>query len=82
MRKTCARPNCGRMILVSRAVSAITSRSTHRRRNLNHVCAAVLVMSSVKQLSRFQNHFDNVFIAVPSRTLPSFAAQEEDVHFN
>ncbi len=74
------RPQSGRMVLVGRAVTAVASRSTHRRRNLNHVCAAVLVMRSVQKLSRFQNHFDNVLVAVPSRTLPSFPAQKEDVH--
>jgi hypothetical protein len=37
-------------------------------------------MSSVKKLSRFQNHFDYMFIAVPLGTLPCPATQEEDIH--
>lgn len=37
-------------------------------------------MGGIQQLGGLQNHFNDMFVAVPPRTLSGFSAQEEDIH--
>ncbi len=39
-------------------------------------------MSRVKELGSFKNHFDYVFITVPSSTFCLVVVKEEDVHLS
>lgn len=41
---------------------------------------AVNVMCRVEHLAVFQNHLDDMFVAVPPRTTTCFSTQEEDIH--
>jgi len=42
--------------------------------------APIFVIRRIQELSRFQNHFDNMFITVPFGTLAGTAAKKENVH--
>ena len=68
------------MIFMTSLISAIARTETNRRGCLDIWGAPIFVIRRIQELSRFQNHFDNMFITVPFGTLAGTAAKKENVH--
>lgn len=68
------------MVLRVGFVSAYAGRCAEWRRRQNRRRSASLVIGRVEHLRIFQNHFDNVLIAVPPRTAANFTGKKEDIH--
>ena len=68
------------MIFMASPISAIARTETNRSVGFDIFGAPVFVIRRIKKLRRFENHFDHVFITVPTGALTSPSAKKEDVH--